>query len=966
MGADAELGYLPTTAPDVAVNPHPVSKRRKRTAKFLTLLAVLAVAQLLLLPGSPTEQTHPVPQNAASTLARCASLQEVPSPPRDFLKRAASDRFVEGTQAVLIRNAKVWTGGENGTEVLSGDVYLDKGVVKGVGHLGGNLDIQALVAKGKVSIVDAKGAWVTPGIVDPHSHLGDGSSPYMDGASPDDNSRKGPILPWLRSLDGLNTHDDSYPLSIAGGVTTALVLPGSANAIGGQAFTIKLRPTKERSPTSLLVEPPYDILNASASQHGAPLRWRQMKHACGENPSRVYGNSRMDTFWAFREAYNKAREIKNEQDAFCAKAVKGQWTGLGDFPENLQWEALVDVLRGRVRVQTHCYEAVDLDDLIRLSNEFQFPIAAVHHAHEAYLVPDVLKRAYGSTPAVAIFATNARYKREAYRGSEFAARILADNGLKVVMKSDHPVLNSRYLLYEAQQAHYYGLPENLALAAVTSHAAQVIGLDHRVGYLKEGYDADLVVWDSHPLALGATPAQVYIDGIPQIADPQVVHKPSAYQKPPKVPNFDEETAETIKYEGLPPLLPKKAPTDGVLFVNISKIFLPREGTLLEAYATSSVDPDGAVMLVMNGSVQCYGAASDCPHKGAVSEVVEVVGLGGGTIQPGLLSYGSPLGLQEIEAESTTGDGRVFDPLVGPVPKVLGGDDTLIRAVDGLQFAGRSALLAYRAGVTKAITAPSHRGFWAGLGTSFSLGALHKLEEGAVIQEVTALHVAVGHFGRQPSVSTQIAALRKLLLALPDDDDLSISANHFAKVATGKIPIVVEAHSADIIATLILLKKEVEEKTGASIQLTIAGATEAHLLAKELAEAKVGVIFVPSRPFPAVWEQVRVLPGPPLTEESQISLLLAHNVTVGVGVEESWSARNTRFDVAWAAIEAGGRISKLEALALASTNLEKLLGGTAEVALGMPDLVATAGGDLLSFESKVVGVISARRQAVDLF
>ncbi|KAG5715390.1 hypothetical protein E4T56_gene18308, partial [Termitomyces sp. T112] len=107
----------------------------------------------------------------------------------------------------------------------------------------------------------------------------------------------------------------------------------------------------------------------------------------------------------------------------------------------------------------------------------------------AYLVPNLIKKAYGLTPAVAMFATNARYKREAYRGSEFAPRILADNGIKVVMKSDHPVLNSRHLVFEAQQAHYYGLLDNLALASVTSTPATVIGLDHRIGFIKQGYDA---------------------------------------------------------------------------------------------------------------------------------------------------------------------------------------------------------------------------------------------------------------------------------------------------------------------------------------------------------------------------------------------------------------------------------------------------------------------------------------------
>ena len=150
--------------------------------------------------------------------------------------------------------------------------------------------------------------------------------------------------------------------------------------------------------------------------------------------------------------------------------------------------------------------------------------------------------------------------------------------------------------------------------------------------------------------------------------------------------------------------------------------------------------------------------------------------------------------------------------------------------------------------------------------------MHKLAHGAVIQEVTALHFSIGHFASRPSISTQITALRRLLLELPDDtlidaskpfrDAVRVRQSHAAYVCTlnfrqGVIPIVVEAHSADVIATLILLKKEVEEKTGATIHMTIAGATEAHLLVKEIAEAKIGIIFKPSRPFPATWEQRRV-------------------------------------------------------------------------------------------------------------
>jgi imidazolonepropionase-like amidohydrolase len=196
----------------------------------------------------------------------------------------------------------------------------------------------------------------------------------------------------------------------------------------------------------------------------------------------------MDTVWAQRKIYDEARILRDKQDAYCERIASREVVA-EPFPDDLRLEALVDVLRGRVKVQTHCYEAVDLDAFVRISNEFKFSIAVFHHAHEAYLVPEVLKKAYGKPPAIAMFAAFSRYKREAYRHSEFAPRVLASHGLKVVMKSDHPAIQSRYLLHEAQQAHYWGLPASTALSSVTVHAAEVLGLDHRIGYVREGYDA---------------------------------------------------------------------------------------------------------------------------------------------------------------------------------------------------------------------------------------------------------------------------------------------------------------------------------------------------------------------------------------------------------------------------------------------------------------------------------------------
>ncbi|EIW82936.1 carbohydrate esterase family 9 protein [Coniophora puteana RWD-64-598 SS2] len=925
---------------------------RRRSSVFRLGFLAAAVLTFVTLYQIETYKEEVASPRLLKDIARCHYLARPAGPEHDFYSRSHSDRFVPGTRPTLVLNATIWTGQHNGTQVINGgELLLDRGLILAMGKV----DRELIRSYKQLHVIDADGAWVTPGIIDMHTHLGDAASPALDGAQ-DDNSIKGPIVSWLRSLDGLNTHDDSYRTTIAGGVTTSLVLPGSANVIGGQAFAIKLRTTKERSPTSMLLEPPFNI-NTSFPDTGARPRWRHLKQACGENPSGVYSNTRMDNVWAFRQAYNEARKVKESQDAFCSKLLQGE-RNIGDFPESLQWESLVDVLRGKVKVHTHCYEPVDLDDLMRLSNEFEFPIAAVHHASEAYLVPDLLKTGYGHPPAVALFATDARYKREAYRSSEFAPRVLAQHGIQVAMKSDHPVQNSRFLLYEAQQAYYYGMPYNLAMASVMSTPAQVLGLDHRVGFIQEGYDADIVMWDSHPLALGATPTHVFIDGISQLKDAHVQEKPAVFQELPKVPDFDADAQAAVEYEGLPPLEPKKRTSGFVLFRNVKSLYVHEEdGSVAREVSLMRDDGTLGVVLVHEGKV-CYKPESTCAEFVSGVDAADTIDLEGGALAPGLVSFGAPLGLAEIDSEPSTKDGVVTDPLTASVPRIAGGDDALVHASDGLQFGGRDALLAYRAGVTSAITAPIHRGFWGGLSAHFSLGAAHRLQDGAVIRPQAGVHMSISHFGT-PSISTQIGTLRRLLLSSKAGE----AGFWFEEVRKGRVPLVVEAHSADIIATLIELKREVEQKLGTTIKLTVTGASEAHLLAPELSANGVGVIMNPARAFPYAWEDRRILPGPPLTERSAISTLIEHNVTVGVGVLEAWDARNARFDLAWAWYEAAGSMSRQEAMALASTNVEELLTGS--VASAQRDLVATRGGDMFDMSSRVVAVVSARQGAVDL-
>ncbi|KAF7778394.1 hypothetical protein Agabi119p4_2739 [Agaricus bisporus var. burnettii] len=891
---------------------------------------------------------------------RCRTLRAPAGPPPSFDPASRldghSDRFVPGTRPVLIRDARIWTGHDDGKEVIHGDVLLDRGLVVGVGKLS-EVDYEEFK---ELSVVDAKGRWVTPGLVDLHSHIAVDSAPHLNGAA-DTNSRKAPILPWIRSIDGMNTHDQAFELTVSGGVSTAQILPGSAGNIGGQAFVIKLRPTDEKSTISKVVEPPETLIKSS--DNVTHVHWRHMKHACGENQDRVYNQVRMDAAWNFREAYHTANEIKIAQDAFCDAVEAEYWDVVDgkDIPEDYQWESLVDVLRGKVRLSVHCYEAVDLDMMVRLSNEFQFHITSFHHGGDTHLVPDLLKKTFGGPPTVALFASNARKKREAYRNSEFAPRILASHDIPVVMKSDHPVLNSRHLLFEAQLAHYYGLSTELALSSVTTTSAKAAGLSHRVGFLSKGYDADVVMWDSHPLSLGATPAQVFIDGIPQLKDPHVLHKPDGLQRSPRTPNFDREARETVEFDGLPPLRRHHRFVNGeiIKLVNVSTVWAVNDMHDDHLSLDDIVPGASHDVFLQDGTVICVTKmGSRCDVNGDLStQAIHEIDLQGGALLPGLVSFGAPLGLEEIAQEPSTNDGSVPDALTGSVPAIAGGTNTIIRAVDGLAFNGRNLLHAYRNGVTKAITAPSGGGFIQGLSTEIFTGAENAIQRRAILQEETALHITISH-SVDASISTQIATLRQLLL--------QSDTPAWKRVRERDIPLVVNVDSADIMSTLLRLKAEFRHNTGNDFDMTFTGGSEAHLIAEDIARAGVSVIVTMPRPYPGNWESQRILAGAPLTHDNVVMELLEAGVNVGIGVIDGYAVRNTRFEVAWLALNSFGEIGRWEALALVTINVQRALRTHKQQNVMPSELVAYQGGDWMDFQSRVVGVFSNEQGIAEIF
>jgi len=282
------------------------------------------------------------------------------------------------------------------------------------------------------------------------------------------------------------------------------------------------------------------------------------------------------------------------------------------------------------------------------------------------------------------------------------------------------------------------------------------------------------------------------------------------------------------------------------------------------------------------------------------------------------------------------------------------------------FATRSA---YEAGVTYAVASLApYSGLVGSLSATVRTGARHALEKGAIIQDVTALHVTIKcvPFGSGcVSTSTQINVLRNLLLGSHKGVARDSPTGYwFGKVTNGEIPLVVKVDNADIMATLLELKEEAENAKNSTIKLVFSGASEAHILAGDIAKANVGVILTPPRPYPATWKGRRILPGPPISSETAITKLQGSGVLVGIGVNTPGVAKNARFDLTWAGLESSGRVNKSQAYALASTNLDKLLGikHDSEDA----DLVAFEGGNLFDLSSKVVAVVSPQRGLVDLF
>ena len=385
---------------------------------------------------------------------------------------------------VLILNATIMTA--TGQEIPNGSILLKDGRIVAVGA--------KVEAPADAVVVEGTGKYVTPGLIDDHSHLGVYAAPGTDAES-DGNEATNPVTAEVWAEHSFWPQDPQIPLAIAGGITTIQALPGSANLIGGRSAILKLIPART-----------VQEMKFPGARYG-------LKMACGENPKRVYRtrggpSTRMGNMAGYRAAFIQAESYRRKWDAWN-KDHKG------DPPErNLRSESLAEVLRGNMYVQNHCYRADEMAQMLDLAHEFGFKIRSFHHAVESYKIADLLAK---EGTSVSVWADWWGFKEEAMDGIQQNAALNQQAGGRPIIHSDDPGGIQR-LNQEAAKAMYAGqrsgipITRDQALRWITANPAWALGLDSIVGTLEPGKMADVVVWSGDPFSVYSKAVQVYNDG----------------------------------------------------------------------------------------------------------------------------------------------------------------------------------------------------------------------------------------------------------------------------------------------------------------------------------------------------------------------------------------------------------------------------------------------------------------------
>ena len=379
---------------------------------------------------------------------------------------------------VLIKDGRVLTG--SGEELEGADILTKNNVFE---QISDSIDVPK-----DARVINAEGKWITPGIIDIHSHMGVYSSPSLRSNS-DGNEATSPVTPHVWAEHSVWTQDAQMPLALKGGITTFHVLPGSANLFGGRGVTLK------------------NVWSRTVQGMKFPEAPYTLKMACGENPKRVYGSSqepstRMGNVAGYRSAWIKAKEYKDK----------------GGSPRDLKLDTLKGVLDGEILIQNHCYRGEEMAVMLDIAEEFEYKVTTFHHAIEAYKVADILAE---NNVCAAMWADWWGFKHEAFDmvWENVAIVDQAKGGQGCAIVHSDSAVGIQRLNQEAAKAMAAGrragfeIPRKRAIQWITKNPAKALGILDKTGTIEKGKMADLVIWDLNPFSVYAKTEMVFVDGL---------------------------------------------------------------------------------------------------------------------------------------------------------------------------------------------------------------------------------------------------------------------------------------------------------------------------------------------------------------------------------------------------------------------------------------------------------------------
>ncbi len=387
------------------------------------------------------------------------------------------------SEATLLSGATVLTG--TGERLDDADVLMADGKIVAVGNG---------LSAGDAIVIDASDRWITPGIIDVHSHLGVYPAPGTDSHS-DGNEATAPVTAEVWAEHSVWPHDPGFATALSGGVTSMQILPGSANLVGGRSVTVK------------------NVYGRSVMDMKFPGAPYGLKMACGENPKRVYGgrgqspSTRMGNVAGYRSAWIEAADYRDQLSAAA--------DGAGEPPtSDLRLETLAGVLDGAILVHNHCYRGDEMAVMLEIAKEFDYKVTAFHHAVEAYKIADLLAEA---DTCAAMWADWWGFKMEAYDGIRENVALVDKAGACAIVHSDDDIgmqrLNQESAKVMGAAARVgIDIPEEQAIRWITSNAAKSLGIDAMTGTLEAEKMADVVVWNGNPFSIYSKPERVYVDG----------------------------------------------------------------------------------------------------------------------------------------------------------------------------------------------------------------------------------------------------------------------------------------------------------------------------------------------------------------------------------------------------------------------------------------------------------------------